>query len=132
MATQAENRRQIHPSQAHPRTSRRNNPKPYPLTFTAGLISLLPLLYSLTTVFLKLGHILPLLIYTILSIVSFTTYGYDKYRATNSGWRIRENLLHLLDILGGWPGGLFAQYLFRHKTRKHTQFEIDVDGFMAH
>ncbi|RDI86084.1 hypothetical protein Vi05172_g3698 [Venturia inaequalis] len=53
-----------------------------------------------------------------MSTISFTMYGYDKYRATNSGWRIRENLLHLLDLLGGWPGGFFAQYFFRHKTRK--------------
>ena len=29
-----------------------------------------------------------------------------------------ENTLHLLALLGGWPGALVAQAQFRHKTRK--------------
>lgn len=118
MATPFRNKRRTRPPPTHPRAIRRDGSKPWPLLFTLGLISLLPPLYSLTTICLELGHILPLLTYTIMSIVTFTIYGYDKYRATNSGWRVRENLLHLLDLFGGWPGGLWAQYVFRHKTRK--------------
>ncbi len=45
-------------------------------------------------------------------------YGIDKDRAGRSEWRLTESLLHLLELLGGWPGALFAQQLFRHKTRK--------------
>jgi uncharacterized membrane protein YsdA (DUF1294 family) len=26
--------------------------------------------------------------------------------------------LHLVELLGGWPGALVAQQCFRHKTRK--------------
>ncbi|WP_153605141.1 DUF1294 domain-containing protein, partial [Pseudomonas aeruginosa] len=26
--------------------------------------------------------------------------------------------LHLFELLGGWPGALVAQQVFRHKTRK--------------
>jgi uncharacterized membrane protein YsdA (DUF1294 family) len=91
--------------------------------FTIGLIALLPPIYSLDVIFLRLDHVLPLLIYTILSIISFSIYGYDKYRAINSSWRIREDLLHTLDFLGGWPGGFCAQFYFRHKTRK-VSFQI--------
>jgi uncharacterized membrane protein YsdA (DUF1294 family) len=28
--------------------------------------------------------------------------------------------LHLLDLFGGWPGGVLAQQAFRHKTRKRA------------
>jgi uncharacterized membrane protein YsdA (DUF1294 family) len=31
---------------------------------------------------------------------------------------VSENTLHLLELVGGWPGALLAMKLFRHKTRK--------------
>jgi uncharacterized membrane protein YsdA (DUF1294 family) len=58
------------------------------------------------------------MVYSGLSILSFCLYGFDKYRATNSGWRLRENMLHVVDFLGGWPGGFLAQQYFRHKIWK--------------
>lgn len=54
--------------------------------------------------------------YTAVSAASLATYGIDKRRARLGRWRIRERTLHLLDLAGGWPGGLLAQRLFRHKT----------------
>ncbi|MEG2941275.1 MAG: DUF1294 domain-containing protein, partial [Thermomonas sp.] len=37
----------------------------------------------------------------------------------NTRWRrMPEDTLHLLDVLGGWPGALIAQQLHRHKTVK--------------
>jgi uncharacterized membrane protein YsdA (DUF1294 family) len=72
----------------------------------------------------------PLLIYSSSSTLSFLVYGYDKYRATSAGWRVRENLLHLLDFVGGWPGGFLAQYYFKHKTRK-TLFQLIFWGTVA-
>ena len=33
-------------------------------------------------------------------------------------WRTPEVRLHLFELLGGWPGALVAQQVFRHKTRK--------------
>ena len=59
----------------------------------------------------------------IWSVTSFTFMSYDKYQASNAGWRVREQLLHLFDALGGWPGGFAAQRLFKHKTRK-TSFRV--------
>lgn len=54
------------------------------------------------------------------SCLSFCAYWLDKYRAQHNDWRISEGTLHLFDLLGGWPGGLLAQHLFRHKVSKET------------
>lgn len=59
-----------------------------------------------------------LIIVAILSVMAFAAFGFDKYRAQAEGRRIPENTLHLLALLGGWPGGLVGQQLFRHKTQK--------------
>ncbi|GAB4520539.1 MAG: hypothetical protein Tsb0013_24140 [Phycisphaerales bacterium] len=56
--------------------------------------------------------------YTVLSLVSIVLYGVDKRAAVKGSWRIKEKTLHTADFLGGWPGGLLAQKLFRHKRRK--------------
>lgn len=48
----------------------------------------------------------------------FTAYWLDKRRAVRNGPRIRERTLNLMELAGGWPGAIFAQHLFRHKTQK--------------
>lgn len=58
--------------------------------------------------------------YGVMSAVAFILYGVDKYAAIKGGQRIPENRLHLCSLLGGWPGALLAQSLFRHKTRKQS------------
>ena len=55
---------------------------------------------------------------TMTSIASFAAYGLDKRRAAVGGRRVSERALHLLALLGGWPGAVLAQRRFRHKTRK--------------
>jgi len=57
------------------------------------------------------------------SFVAFSAYALDKSAAQNNKWRIQERTLHLLDFIGGWPGALVAQRLFRHKTKKQS-FQI--------
>ncbi|MDB4640840.1 DUF1294 domain-containing protein [Pirellulaceae bacterium] len=54
----------------------------------------------------------------ILSAVSFTLYGIDKWKAKSSTERIPEASLLMIDAFGGWPGGLTGQKFFRHKTVK--------------
>ena len=49
---------------------------------------------------------------------TFIAYASDKARAVDAEWRVSENTLHLLELLGGWPGALFAQQCLRHKTAK--------------
>lgn len=57
-------------------------------------------------------------IYGGVSIVSFALYWQDKRAAIAGTWRVPEEQLHLLGLVGGWPGGIVAQNLFRHKTKK--------------
>ena len=52
--------------------------------------------------------------------VTFLAFGWDKWRARKSQPRISEIKLVLLAALGGWPGGLLAMKIFRHKTVKRT------------
>jgi len=52
------------------------------------------------------------------STVAFFAYLFDKSAAKNGQWRTPENTLHLLGVIGGWPGALIAQQLLRHKTKK--------------
>ena len=56
--------------------------------------------------------------YITLSMLAFVAYAIDKAAACKGGWRISENTLHLLDFLGGWPGGWIAQKFLRHKSSK--------------
>lgn len=58
------------------------------------------------------------LLYLVLSGLSFLLYLFDKMAAGRGGQRTPESSLHLLDLLGGWPGALVAQQRFRHKTIK--------------
>jgi uncharacterized membrane protein YsdA (DUF1294 family) len=57
-------------------------------------------------------------VYVAMSCLSFAVYAGDKRRSRQNGRRTPENTLHLIDLLGGWPGGLAARRTLRHKTRK--------------
>ncbi len=84
-----------------------------PTFFTAGFLAFL----AATVVAGKL----PLAIfgvYLAASVLAFVTYAIDKSAAVNNQWRIAENTLHLFGLLGGWPGALAAQRMFRHKSSK--------------
>src|SRR5215210_1025385 len=52
------------------------------------------------------------------SIITYGVYALDKTAAQNAGRRTPESTLHLMSLVGGWPGALIAQVLLRHKTRK--------------
>lgn len=50
--------------------------------------------------------------------IAFVAYWLDKKAAEASRRRIPENTLHLMALLGGWPGAVIAQQLLRHKSSK--------------
>ncbi len=56
----------------------------------------------------------------LVSAITYLTYAADKHQARRGVWRAPERALHLLEILGGWPGAFFAQRRLRHKSSKPT------------
>lgn len=53
-----------------------------------------------------------------LSLITFGVYYLDKRAALRGARRTPETTLHVLSILGGWPGALLAQRIIRHKSGK--------------
>lgn len=53
-------------------------------------------------------------------MLAYVTYASDKKAAINNRRRVSEKSLHLMGVLGGWPGALLAQQRLRHKTQKTT------------
>ncbi|MCC9606182.1 DUF1294 domain-containing protein [Blastopirellula sp. JC732] len=64
-----------------------------------------------------------LLLVAVTSGAAFVAYWLDKRLAQSGGRRISEKNLLLFAVVGGWPGALAAQQVFRHKTQK-TSFQI--------
>lgn len=62
-------------------------------------------------------------LYLALSAITFMAYASDKSAARADRRRLPENTLHLLALIGGWPGALIAQNRLRHKSRK-TSFLV--------
>ena len=60
-----------------------------------------------------------------INILGFILMGWDKYCAIKGYWRISENNLIGLSLLGGAIGILLGMILFRHKTKK-KKFQIIV------
>lgn len=58
------------------------------------------------------------LVYCGASLVCFAFYAADKWAAVAKRWRVSEATLLGLGLLGGWPGAIAAQQVFRHKTSK--------------
>ena len=53
------------------------------------------------------------------NVVAFLLFAWDKFKSGGPGGnRISEFNLAAIGAVGGWPGGLLAMLLFRHKTAK--------------
>jgi uncharacterized membrane protein YsdA (DUF1294 family) len=70
------------------------------------------------------------LVVCAMSILSIFMYADDKQRAKLGEWRIRERTLLLVAFFGGWPGAIYAQRRFRHKTKKFP-FQVNFWGIVA-
>jgi len=62
-------------------------------------------------------------LYAVASAACFIAYALDKSAARQGRRRTPERTLLLLGLAGGWPGGLAAQRLLRHKSSK-TSFLV--------
>ena len=65
---------------------------------------------TLLTLSGQLPSIVPI-VYGALSMLTLVFYGIDEWAAKNDMWRISEAKLHILSLLGGWPGALLAQQI---------------------
>ena len=99
--------------------------KPAKRTNLGDRVDVLPLGFAFGFLLLVAGAVLVsaipvtvLVIYLLGSAVTFAAYALDKSAAQKGRWRTSENTLHLLALVGGWPGALVAQKKMRHKTRK--------------
>ena len=59
-----------------------------------------------------------LILYLAASVAAVIAYAADKSAAQSGRWRTAESTLHVLGLIGGWPGALIAQRMFHHKSRK--------------
>ncbi len=100
-----------------------NNPRPLKANMPSGLyrslsalalLSWLVLLLRLPIVWHMVGWSL------VWCVVAFLAYWLDKDFSRRGQWRISEWRLQQFSLLGGWPGALLAQTIFRHKTKKRA------------
>ncbi|WP_138415398.1 DUF1294 domain-containing protein [Aquibacillus sediminis] len=54
----------------------------------------------------------------IVNVLSYSVMGIDKQRARKGEWRIPENTIWMLSIIGGSIGSVLGMNVFRHKTKK--------------
>ena len=87
------------------------------------VISVLFLMFVGVSVFVGQLPFVVLGLYLVASAVSFWVYAHDKAAAKKDEWRTPENTLHVLSVLGGWPGAFVAQRWLRHKSKK-VSFQI--------
>ncbi len=93
-------------------------------------ISIVPMLWALMfsvllTAMVWSGYI-PMAVavaYLVVSLITFIAYALDKSAAKSGQWRTQESTLFFFGLVGGWPGAIFAQQLFRHKSSKR-EFQI--------
>jgi uncharacterized membrane protein YsdA (DUF1294 family)/cold shock CspA family protein len=91
---------------------------PFPVLETV-LLSILPLIGSLHFAWLTANPI-PLILYPVMSLLTFALYADDKSRAKRGAWRTSEQTLHLCELAGGWIGGFVAQRRLHHKSKKRS------------
>jgi uncharacterized membrane protein YsdA (DUF1294 family) len=85
--------------------------------FSKSIVALFLVVLAMLFIMQKIALWIPVG-YCLLSLITFLLYGIDKRNAIKSRWRISEKILQIFALLGGWPGALFAQQAFRHKTQK--------------
>ena len=88
-------------------------------------VSIAPMLWALLFSTLLAAMVwsgrIPVLVamaYLAVSLMTFMAYALDKSAARSGLRRTPENTLFFFGLAGGWPGAIFAQQLFRHKSSK--------------
>ncbi|TMM50594.1 DUF1294 domain-containing protein [Sulfitobacter sabulilitoris] len=53
-----------------------------------------------------------------INATAYLVFAWDKHRSVHGLWRVSEQTLLLVSMMGGSPGAKLAQKRLRHKTRK--------------
>ena len=111
-----------------------------PARWSPQRLLLLPAFLALlacAAMFWKLQPLVPAW-YAVASLLTFFAYAFDKSAAIAQRRRTPENTLHMLALVGGWPGALLAQQWLRHKSSKSSFIAVfwvtvllNVGGFIA-
>ena len=56
--------------------------------------------------------------FLLINVLTMVIYGADKMAARKGMRRIPEVTLLVFGVVGGWPGAIMCQQIFRHKTQK--------------
>ena len=105
----------VRPSRGHRQVTRSDKQRRWSLLLCLGFFAGLYLLVQLG----RLPQLIPVF-YLALSVLTLGFYGEDKWAARSGRRRTPENTLHLLSLLGGWPGAAIAQSFMRHKSSKKS------------
>lgn len=70
--------------------------------------------------------------YLIASTAAVILFAVDKAAACTGRRRVPESTLHIAELLGGWPGALFAIACFRHKSSKPRYLAVTGAIILAH
>lgn len=72
------------------------------------------------------------LYYIIINIISYMCIFIDKRKALKNKWRIKENSLFNLFLLGGFLGGFLSMKIFKHKTKKKKFYFVCIISLLLH
>ncbi len=90
------------------------------LATSAAILAILFLFtMSAASILRKVQPSIPIF-YILISFLTFAMYARDKRAAQQDLWRTPEKTLHMLSLLGGWPGALIAQQKLHHKSSKQS------------
>ena len=65
----------------------------------------------------------------VINLIGFLAMFIDKQKAKKRAWRIPENTLFMLTLLGGGIGTIAGMYTFRHKTKK-LKFTVGMPAIL--
>ena len=85
--------------------------------FSSVIFAILFLFFLVVSVWYMMLPFAVLGYYILLGGITFFAYSVDKSAAQENEWRISEKSLHILSLIGGWPGALLAQVFIRHKSK---------------
>ena len=90
-----------------------------------GILKLVRFSSALPFAFLYSGCL-----YLGMSLLAYFLYAEDKSYAKQGKRRIPEKTLHLVEMMGGWPGAFIAQRNLNHKSIK-TSYQVEFRLIVA-